>query len=227
MNPIKSTIKTEVVPVMLIILSILASFYFYAHFPDRVATHWNYNGQIDGWSGRGFAAFFFPMLNLGLYLLFLGLPYLDPKKDRYAQFAKPYHIFKTLIVGFLTVIYFLVGSAGIGYPVDISLIVPSGVGVLFIIIGNYLGKIKPNWFMGIRTPWTLSNEEVWNKTNRLGGKLFIIAGLIMLIGFLLPPSIFWVIFIIILAVIILLPIIYSYWLYQKIEKNKDKSNYNI
>jgi uncharacterized membrane protein len=216
-SPIKATIKTEIIPIILIVISVLASFYFYANFPEKVPTHWNYKGEIDGWSAKGFAAFFFPGLNLGMYLLFLGLPYFDPKRDKYIQFHKPYHVFKNLLVAFMTGIYFLVGFAGLGFELAIGKIVPAAVGILFLIIGNYLGKIKSNWFMGIRTPWTLSNEEVWNKTNRLGGKLFIFAGLIMILGIFIPATIFWIIFIISMAIIIFIPFIYSFWLFKKLE----------
>ena len=161
-----------------------------------------------------------------MYLLFLGLPYFDPRKERYAQFAKPYHIFKNLMITFMTIIYFLVGFAGIGYPIDVSVIVPASVGILFIIIGNYLGKIKSNWFMGIRTPWTLSNEEVWSKTNRLGGKLFIVGGLLLILGLILPKTAFWVLFIIAMIIITVTPVIYSYLLYRKIEKKNQIKSVN-
>jgi len=217
-SPIKTTFKTEILPIVLILLSIAASFYFYANFPDRVPTHWGLNGEVDGWSSKAFAAFFFPGLVLGIYLLFLGIPYLDPKKDRYAEFAKPYHIFKDFMVAFMTLTYFYTGLYGIGYQLPVTMVIPPAVGVLFLVIGNYLGKIKSNWFMGIRTPWTLSNEEVWNKTNRLGGKLFILSGLFMIFGAVLPPAIFFTTFIVVILVASLVPVIYSYILYRKIQK---------
>ncbi|MFA6409981.1 MAG: SdpI family protein [Candidatus Buchananbacteria bacterium] len=217
-NPLKISLKSEAIPAILILLSIAASFYFYANFPQTVATHWNYRGEIDGWSSKAFAAFFFPALSIGIYLLFLALPYFDPKKDRYAEFAKPYHIFKNLFVIFMTAIYFLVGFAGLGYNISIDVVVPASVGALFIIMGNYLGKIKSNWFMGIRTPWTLSNEIVWDKTNRLGGKLFILTGILMLLGVFLPNEIFWLLFIITMVIVVIVPIVYSFLLFKKLEK---------
>jgi len=217
-NPIKPTLKTEILPILLLIISISASFYFYANFPEQVPTHWNYKGEIDNYSSKAFAAFFFPALNLGLYLMFLGLPYLDPKKERYQQFAKVYHVFKTVFVIFMTFIYFLTGAAGLGYPVSIGSIMPFSIGLLFIVLGNYMSKIKPNWFMGIRTPWTLSNEEVWNKTHRIGGKMFIAMGLIMVIGTFIPNNEYWKIFPFAIIAFVFIPIIYSYLAYRKLEK---------
>jgi len=219
-NPTKATWRTEILPLILIGFGLICSFYFYAHFPQQVPTHWNFRGEIDGWSGKAFAAFFFPALNLGIYLLFLGMPYLDPKKDRYAEFARPYHIFKNFMVGFLTVVYFYVGLAGLGYNYPVNYVIPPGIGILFLAMGNYLGKIKPNWFMGIRTPWTLSNEEVWNKTHRLGGKMFIVMGILMIAGVVLPPGLFYSGFMFGVVIAALVPIVYSYWLFRQLEKNQ-------
>ena len=217
-NPIKPTLKTEIIPVILIILSIAASFYFYANFPDQVPTHWNYKGEVDSYSGKAFGAFFFPILNLGLYLLFLGIPYIDPRKDRYQDFRKVYHVFKGIFIAFMTLIYIYASLAGLGYSVSINTVIPAAVALLFIVLGNYMSKIKPNWFMGIRTPWTLENEEVWNKTHRLGGKVFIAMGLIMILGIFLPGDVYWKIFPIVVIILVFIPIIYSYLLYRKVEK---------
>ena len=151
-------------------------------------------------------------------MLFLGLPHLDPNKKRYEQFSKVYHLFKGVLVGFMTFIYFLASAAALGYPVSISYIMPLSIGLLFVVLGNYMSKIKPNWFMGIRTPWTLSNEEVWNKTHRIGGKIFIAIGLIMIIGSFLPIEGYWNLFPWMIILFVLIPLVYSYLLYRKIEK---------
>ncbi|MEK7072147.1 MAG: DUF1648 domain-containing protein, partial [Patescibacteria group bacterium] len=88
MSPIKATIKTEIFPILLIIISILTSFYFYANFPEQVATHWNFEGQVDGYSSKAVGMFLIPLIMLGLYVMFLALPHIDPKKDRYGEFSK-------------------------------------------------------------------------------------------------------------------------------------------
>ncbi len=223
-NPIRPTIKSEISPVVLILASLVASFYFYAHFPPIVVTHWNFAGQPDGWSSAGFAAFFLPILLVGMYLLFLAIPYLDPKKDRYEQFRKPYHIFKAIIIAVMVIIYFIASLNGIGYPLNVSLWVPFIIGLLFVVMGNYMGKIKPNWFMGIRTPWTLSSEEVWNKTHRLGGKLFIIGGLFMLAQGFLPDS--WRLPVLIFIILLLTVGTFGYSYLAYLKENKGKKNDN-
>jgi uncharacterized membrane protein len=192
--------------------------------PAQVPTHWNFTGQPDDWSSREFGAFFFPILLIGMYLLFIILPYLDPKKERYQQFTKVYWAFRLIFILFMTVIYFAAALAGVGYKVPIGPIVSAGIGILFIILGNYMGKIKPNWFVGIKTPWTLSNEEVWNKTHRLGGKLFILLGLFFIISTLFPVS--WIFPLIIILVLGFtgLMVLYSYLLYHRLEKNSQNNN---
>ena len=217
-HPLKPTLKTELAPIVTILIITIASFYFYQNFPDQVPTHWNYKGEIDSYSGKTFGAFGFPAIIMGVYLMFLVFPYLDPKKERYQEFKKTYHIFKAVIVGFLGLIYFYTGLAGLGYPVSISVVVPITVGLLFIVMGNYMSKIKRNWFIGIRTPWTISNEEVWNKTHRLGGKIFIAIGLLMIVGTYLPNELYWKLFIPSTFIGVIGMMGYSYWIYQKIEK---------
>lgn len=205
----------NIISIICLVMAFIASIYFYAHFPEMVATHWNVYGNPNGYSSRTFAAFFFPTLNLGIFLLLTFIPYIDPHRERYQEFAKTYNIFKLLIILFLTIIYLLIGLKGIGYDISVRGVVPLLVGIMFMIIGNYMSKIKSNWFFGIRTPWTLSSEEVWNKTHRLGGRLFVLVGLVMLLGALFPAVIqFWS-FIILLVIVILITIVYSYIVYKK------------
>ncbi|MCX6745161.1 MAG: SdpI family protein [Candidatus Parcubacteria bacterium] len=218
-NPIKPTIKTEIIPLLLIIISVVASFYFYANFPEQVPMHWNIAGQVDGWGSKTTGAIILPLVIIAMYVMFLLIPYLDPKKDRYEQFVKVYHIFKNYLIGFMVLVYLVTGLAGLGYDVPVGLIIPIGVGILFILIGNYMAKIKMNWFMGIRTPWTLSSEEVWNKTHRMGGKIFMLGGFLIILTGIAPLSWRLPIFILTMVLLIFGTIGYSYWVYR-IEKNK-------
>jgi uncharacterized membrane protein len=219
-NPIKPTIKSEVFSLALIAVAIAASFFFYAHFPERVITHWGFNGEPNGWSGRGFAAFFLPVLLIGMYLLFVFLPMLDPKKERYAEFAKVYGVFRNFLLLIMTVIYFIASLNNIGYNLDVGIWTSAAVGFLFVVLGNYLGKIKPNWFVGIRTPWTMSSEIVWNKTHRFGGKAFMICGVIMAITGFAPLA--WRLPLFLAATIILVfaTVIYSYIVYRQEKRVK-------
>jgi uncharacterized membrane protein len=217
-NPLKLTIKSEIFSWLLVAASIAASFYFYAHFPNRVVTHWDFAGQPNGWSNRAFAAFFFPGLLLAIYLVLAFIPRLDPKKERYAEFAKTYDIFRNFILLVMTIIYFITSLVNIGFNLNVGSWVSFIIGLLFIILGNYFGKLKRNWFIGIRTPWTMSSESVWNKTHRFGGKAFILAGLLMILTGFSPMA--WRLPLFVAAIIILLvgTIAYSYLAYRQENK---------
>lgn len=201
----------------------IASVWFYNNFPETVAIHWDVYGEADNWASRGVAVFLFPAIILAVYIMFLALPKLDPKKERYTQFAKPYLIFKDLIVFFLVFLYFLTGLVNIGYDIALDVWIPISIGIMFIILGNYMAKIKMNWFVGIKTPWTLSSEEVWNKTHRVGGKAFILGGLLLASTAFVRDDFVLPVFLLMLAVILFGTIGYSYIVYLQ-EKKKDNKN---
>ncbi|MFA5184179.1 MAG: SdpI family protein [Patescibacteria group bacterium] len=219
-HPIKPDLKTEWLPVLLLILSFGLAIYFYQSFPERVATHWGLDGQVNGYSSRGVAAFLLPGMALGMYLLFLVIPYFDPKKEQYAAFAPVYHRFKSLMVGFLSLLFVMMGLNGLGYTVDMGFWTPLLIGALFIAIGWLLNKVKMNWFMGIRTPWTLSSETVWDKTHAASGKVFLLAGLLMAATVLAPGIGKIVLFILAIAILVLALPIYSYYLYRQEKAGK-------
>ena len=225
-NPVKPTLKSEIFPMLLILVTMIASIYFYFNLPDRIPVHWNFAGGVDRYGSGKTQSILFPIMIIGMYLLFLFLPYIDPKKERYEQFTKTYNIFRYIILFVLVLIYFAASLSGLGYNLRIDLLVPALIGLMFIAMGNYMGKIKSNWFVGIRTPWTLSSEEVWNKTHRFGGKVFMLAGaLIFLEGF-LPFS--WRLPIFILAMVtVLIGTIGSSYIFYLSEKKKNKNDDNI
>jgi uncharacterized membrane protein len=225
-NPIKPTLKSEIVPVLLILISAAASFYFYAHFPERVPMHWNFAGQVNGWGNRIQGAFAIPGMLVAMYFLFIFLPMLDPKKERYEQFVKTYNIFRNLILLVLAAIYFIASLNALGYNLPVQYFIPLIIGLLFIVMGNYMGKLKRNWFIGIRTPWTISSEEVWNKTNRFGGYLFMLAGLIMMALPFLPSLLGIWLFGGMMVALVFGTFVYSYVLYVK-EKNNKKNDGSI
>lgn len=220
-SPIKINLKSEIFPLALLAISAVASVYFYQHSPDIIVTHWNFRGQADGFASKGFGSFFFPGLLVFIYLLMLAVPFFDPKRDSYKEFEKPYQIFRYAFMVILSAVYWATGLYNIGYNINIGITVAFLVGLLMIIIGNYLGKLKKNWFVGIKTPWTLSSDDVWTKTHRLGGILFIIFGLVIMIAPFLPETFALIIFIGWTAALIFGTFGYSYWLYRKELKIKN------
>lgn len=210
------SLKTEIIPLLIIVLSFVCGFYFQQIMPDRVPLHWNINGEVDNWGDKSTGVWLMPFIGLGTYIMFLLLPLMDPFKKNYETFAKTYHLFKNLLLIFFFVLYLITMAASIGWEVRIEIWIPTIIGVMFMIMGNYFGKLKNNWFMGIRTPWTLSSPEIWDKTHRLGGKLFMLAGLI----FIVTP--WWeqtrMLSLYFIPVIVLVPIIYSFVLFKKLNK---------
>jgi len=205
----------EAATVLLLSAAAIASFFLYPKFPEQVATHWNYAGEADGYSGRAFAAFFFPMLAIGIYLLMTFLPLADPRRERYADFSGAYNVLRLSITILMVALYGIMSLNGLGFVVPVGLIMPVAVGLLFVIIGNFLPKVKRNWFVGIRTPWTLSSEEVWNKTHRMGGKLFVLGGFLMvLMVFAHQATLWWVVFMAIIGMMVIGTIGYSWFLWR-------------
>ncbi len=219
-NPINPKLKTEFAPLLMIAAAAIASVFFFRNFPEVVATHWNFSGEPDNFSGRAMAAFFMPGFIFSIYLMMTLMPIIDPRRKRYEQFAKTYFIFRDLIIFLLVLIYFVAGFANLGYDLNIGAWVATAVGAMFIIFGNYMGKIKHNWFMGIKTPWTLSSENVWNKTHRFSGRLFMLSGVMIIASAYVP--IFFRVPLFVTAIILMIfgSTVYSYILYSKEKKNK-------
>lgn len=190
----------------------------YPNLPDQVPTHWNAAGEIDGYSSPLVGAFGIPLLTLGILILLLITPKIDPRKDNYAKFSGVYNLLKVFLVLFMALLYGITLLAAFDQQVNVGLFVKFALGLLFILLGNYFGKIRHNYFFGIKTPWTLANEAVWNKTHRLAGPLWVVAGIVgMIIAFIDHPITFWI-FMSCLMVAAIIPTIYSYILYRNIEK---------
>jgi len=200
------------------LVNIIVGYFAYPRLPERVPTHWNIAGEVDGWGSAWQGAFLFPLIILGVFLLMIILPKIDPKKRNYAQMGKAYSTIVLMLIGFLSIVYYGTLGAALGYFNGTPALVQIGVGIVFIIIGNYMGKIKHNYFLGIRTPWTLASEEVWYKTHRMAGPLWVISGLLFIgISFFSEAFITSMILFIIIA-IAFIPIVYSFIIYKRLEK---------
>ncbi len=187
------------------------------YLPEQVPTHWGLNGQVDGWGSPAtlwLLCAISPILSLGLQFL----PRLDPKRANYEKFQSRYDFFGPLVPVLLLVCVAVTLSESL-WPgrINVSRTIGVMIGVLFLIIGNLMGKIKPNWFMGVRTPWALSDPDVWNKTQRLGGWVFFLSGLsAVILSLLAPEKIFFIVFFTILIVGIILTYFMSWrWFKEK------------
>ena len=209
--------KLNLIAIVIIILSFLIGIYSYSYFPDKIASHWNAQGQVNGYMSKFWGIFLVPIISTAMFLLFIFLPKLDPLKKNYRKFKTYYDSFILMIIIFMFYVYLLTILWNFGIKLNMNLSIIPAIGFLFIYIGIILKNIKRNWFIGIRTPWTISNDKVWDKTHKLGSKLFIISGIITLFGIFFPNLLIWFILVPILFSSLWL-LIYSYLEYKKIKK---------
>ena len=207
---IKKNLKVLIITSIVILLPILAGVILWNQLPDPMPTHWNASGEVDGWSSKPFAVFGLPLILLAAqWLCMLGTA-ADPKKNNHP--TKIVHLVLWIIPVISVVMHTFVYLIVLGYGVRMEVVMPILIGLIFTIIGNYLPKCKQNYTIGIKIPWTLNNEENWNKTHRFAGWLWTVCGiLLMLTGFF---GGFWVFLPIVLAMV-LIPILYSYLLHRK------------
>jgi len=147
--------------------------------PERIPVHWNINGEIDRYGGRLEGLLAVPLIAVAVYALMLALPRIDPGRANYASFRAAYRWCRLAVLGMVAFMYGCMLLTAFGHPVHMGTVAPIATGVLFIVLGNFMGKFRPNWFVGVRTPWTLSSRRSWNKTHRLAGWLFMAMGLTM------------------------------------------------
>ena len=176
----RTSFRTELPPLLLMGAMFVAAATSWPSAPERIPVHWDLAGNVDRYGGRFEGLLLLPLLALGLYLLLLLVPRMDPRRANYEKFRGAYLTIRVVTIAVLVSVYGLILLWARGVEIDVSLAVPILVGALLVVLGNVMGKVRPNWFVGIRTPWTLSSRLSWTKTNRLGGWMFVAMGLAMM-----------------------------------------------
>lgn len=173
---------------VLLLAAVGATALLWDRLPDRMPTHWGIDGRVDGWSGRAQGALLLPLVALATWGLAELLPRIDPRRRNFAQMRGAYDLTISAVMTFLAGLHGLVLATALGRDVPIGRLVPAGVGLLLLVVGRALPQAQPNWWFGIRTPWTLSSDRVWARTHRVGGRLMTAAGAVVLLAaVLLPP----------------------------------------
>ncbi len=197
--------------VLLVIAMFAAGFFLYDKLPAQIPSHWNTAGDVDDYMRKEIAVVLFPLITLGLAALFPTLEKIDPRKANYKLFEKPWISLQAVIVTFFAYIYFVTLYLTFNPEMGAESFITGGIGLMLVLLGLLMRKFKQNYFVGIRTPWTLDNEKVWNKTHRFGGWTFVAGGALMFLNaFISWQTVLVTIFAITLAV--LPPVVYSYWL---------------
>jgi len=205
--------KTKIIISSVItILPLLFGLIIWNDLPDTMTTHWGFNGEADGFSSKGFAVFFLPIFLLFTHLFCLVVTSLDKKQANQNKKALEFVFWIIPIVSLLT--NGMMYAVALGKDVSFEIITPVMLGVCFILVGNYMPKTKQNHTLGIKISWTLKNEENWNKTHRISGKVWTIGGIIILLSALLPIKAMMLVMICTTLAIVIIPFIYSYRLYK-------------
>lgn len=211
----KTSLAKELPIIAIITIPFMYLAYIWNTLPAQVPIHWNAQGEIDGYAGRTSLLLIPFALPVFTYLILVFIPRLDPK-GKIRLMGKKYVNLKLLIVTMMSLLaLFIIHSSKKASITNINYLF-AGLGILFIILGNFMKTIKPNYFLGIRTPWTLENEQVWKETHELAGKFWFIGGfLISILSLLLSRENGFNVFIIITVIITGVPIVYSYLSFQK------------
>ncbi len=215
-----STKNTFIISFALIICATLGGLLFWNQLPDPVASHWGLNDQVNGTMPKFCGVFLMPVISIGVMLLFLAIPLIDPLKANLAKFRESFNTFIVLMMVFLCYIHGLTLAWNLGYVgIHMSTAILPAIGLLFFFIGGMMSKAKRNYFIGIRTPWTLASDTVWDETHRVGGILFKISGLLAMASIILPPMYAFILLLVPLLSSTVFCVGYSYMLFQREAKN--------
>jgi uncharacterized membrane protein len=212
-----STKLSITISFVLIAIATLVGLVLYAQLPDPMPSHWNAAGEVDGYMSKFWGVWLMPLTTLGFALLLAAVPAIDPLKANIEKFRGLYNTFIIGFVVYMLYVYGLTLAASLGYQFNMTYMLLPVVGLLFIGISFLLEKAKRNFFIGIRTPWTLSSDEVWEKTHKLGAQTFRIGGALVIVSAFLGESGFWLMMIALL-VAALVPVVYSYVVFARLEK---------
>lgn len=211
-----TTRLTVILSTILILAALLAGLLLWDRLPDQVASHWNENDQVDGYMTKTWGVLLMPLVSLGMLLLFLVLPNIDPLKANIASFRPVFNVFILLMIGFMTYMHGLTLAWGLGYQqFKMSAAMLPFMGLILIAAGWLMRSAKRNFFIGIRTPWTLSSDTVWEQTHKVGSVLFMLSGALAILGaFFGGITAVWLVMAPMGAAVIFI-VIYSYVLYRR------------
>lgn len=220
LKDINSLIKKHILWIISI-LSFIGICFSYRYLPSKIPTHWNASWEIDKLSDKKyiFVIGLFPILSIVLFDI---LPKIDPKRENYKRQGKVYQIMTATIVFLMIILDWITVAAALQLNLRIEEILPISMGIIFVVMGNYMPLLKSNFFVGIKNPWTLTNDDVWRKTHKVGGYVFVISGILMIIMAFIQNTSFNMIGISVLIIGLLLVNVYSYILFRKTqESNKN------
>lgn len=202
-------------PWLLVGLAFGFSAAMYSRLPGQIPTHWDMQGQVNGYTSRAWGVWLMPVVLLAMAIILPRIPAIDPRRENYEKFRPSYDLVINAIMTLIGILHVAILGVGAGWPIPMGRVTPLLIGMLFVVIGNVLPRARPNWLFGIRTPWTLTNDRVWERTHRVGGLLFVIAGLLLAIGAFVLPAAFLPTVIIGIGIAAIVPVVYSYFAWRQ------------
>lgn len=216
---IKKYKRTLIITSLVLLIPVVVGLLLWDQLPDPMPSHWNIHGEVDAWSSKASTVFGLPALMMVMQWVCLFASTADPKHKNFNPSMLKLMLW--ICPGISLILCLMVYPAALGYSVPIETIMPLVMGVLFMVIGNWLPKCEQTYTMGIKLPWTYASEANWNATHRFGGKVWFFGGLTMILTALL--GCFWIL-IVIIALMVILPTVYSYLYYRKYEKENGDGN---
>ncbi len=202
-------------PLLFVIADLLIVGTVYSRLPERMPVHWGLFGNVDRYGSRAEAVFLLPLIALAVWGLLRALPLIDPLRVNYARFAGAYDTVIAAVVGMMLLIHLGIIGVAMGWNIPMQRLVPGVLGVLFVIIGNALPRARPNWWFGIRTPWTLSNERVWTRTHRVAGYVTMAAGAACILAAIIASPLSMIVSVAVVLVSSFIPVVYSYFVWKQ------------
>lgn len=212
--------KKEAAIWIVLLVPFLYALFVWNTLPEQIPTHWNVKGEVDDYSSKAFGLLMLPVMNVLIYLILFFIPRIDPRYQHYKMFGSSYQNIRLIVHMFFVGVFAFVMHATLTNDAGGFNYFMAGLALFFALLGNYLRTVRSNWFVGIRTPWTMSNEEVWRKTHALGGRIMFYGGLIIAVACLFLDQVTSAITLGIgITVITLVPVVYSFFVYRKITQH--------
>ena len=203
------------IPAILILAAVIVTIAVYPRLPEQIPTHWSISGEVNGWSNRLFGAWMMPLIMAVIWLFMRAIPHIDPRKANYEKFSGMYDALVILILTFMLLMHVVILLSATGTVIRMDRVVMPAVGVFIAIMGLLLPRAQPNWFVGFRTPWTLTSDLSWERTHKVGGMLFIALGVLIVAStFIAPERAIWLLVVAGLGVVAFL-FIYSYQVWKQ------------
>lgn len=210
----KKMIKRNKICFLIFLFSILLAAAVFPFLESRIPIHWNMAGEIDGYGSRLWI-FTEPLMMLFLTILLDVTRNIDPKRANYVKFEKNFDGIKAAVCLLLLLVQLITTAVCLGIDVQVQIVLPILIGILFIYIGNMMPKFKHNYFVGIKTPWTLADPEIWFQTHRFSGKIWCAGGFFIILSAFLPSPFNLGVLLAAILLLCFVPIIYSYYIYRK------------